>query len=50
MRAVADTTPLNYLVLIGHIGVLLPLFGRICIPAAVRDELADPMTPAAVRE
>ena len=49
MPAVADTSPLNYLVLIGHVGVLPRLFGKVCVPTAVRDELADPMTPAVVR-
>jgi predicted nucleic acid-binding protein len=46
---VADTSPLNYLVLIGHIEIVPPLFGRVCIPSAVRDELSDAMTPAVVR-
>ena len=49
MRAVADTGPLNYLVLIGWIDLVPQLFGGLSIPTVVRDELMDPMTPAAVR-
>ena len=49
MRAVADTGPLNYLVLIGRIDLVPQLFGSLSIPT-VRDELDDPMTPAAVRQ
>jgi len=49
VRAVADTGPLNYLLLIGHIGVVPQLFDHVCIPTAVRDELNDPMTPTVVR-
>jgi predicted nucleic acid-binding protein len=36
---IADTGPVNYLLLIGHIDILPALFQRIVIPAAVRDEL-----------
>jgi predicted nucleic acid-binding protein len=46
---VADTGPLNYLVLIGHIELLPKLFQRVLAPQAVRDELANRETPAAVR-
>jgi predicted nucleic acid-binding protein len=46
---VADTGPLNYLVLIGHIELLPKLFQRVLAPQAVRDELVDRETPAAVR-
>jgi predicted nucleic acid-binding protein len=49
VRAVADTGPLNYLVLIDLIELVPQLFGRLSIPTVVRDELAHPMTPAAVR-
>ena len=48
-RVVADTGPLNYLLLIGHIDVVPQLFSRVCIPAAVREELSDPVAPAPVR-
>jgi len=47
---VADTTPLNYLVLIEAIGVLPQLYGRILIPPAVHVELSDPLAPAQVRD
>ena len=50
MRAVADTGPLHYLVLAGHIGILTDLFSEVAIPDAVRDELAHPGAPVAVRE
>ena len=46
----ADTGPLNYLVLIGRIDLVSQLFGSLSIPTVVRDELDDPMTPAAVRQ
>jgi len=46
---IADTSPLNYLVLIDEIEVLPKLYGRILIPSAVFTELADPGAPLAVR-
>jgi predicted nucleic acid-binding protein len=46
---VADTGPLNYLVLTGYIELLPELFERVLAPQAVRDELADPEAPAPVR-
>ena len=46
---VADTGPLNYLLLIDAIDLLPKLFDRIIIPVAVYDELADDGTPATVR-
>lgn len=49
MQVVADTGPLHYLVLIGHVEILPSLFGRVAIPAMVRDELDRPTTPASVR-
>lgn len=45
---VADTTPLNYLVLIGQVEVLHLLFGEVMIPEAVLAELRHPKAPAAV--
>lgn len=47
--AVADTGPLNYLVLIGDIELLPQLFSRVLMPAAVHDELVHSGTPSAVR-
>lgn len=32
---VADTSPLNYLVLIGEIGILRTLYGRVVVPPEV---------------
>jgi len=50
MIVVADTTPLNYLVLIGEAAVLQELYERVVIPPAVRDELQRAATPIVVRE
>jgi predicted nucleic acid-binding protein len=46
---VADTGPINYLVLIDAIGVLPKLFERVFVPAAVHAELIDAEAPAGVR-
>jgi predicted nucleic acid-binding protein len=46
---VADTSPLNYLVLIGHADILSALFERVFVPAIVRDELQNLETPQDVR-
>lgn len=46
---VADTGPINYLVLIGHIDVLPVLFKRVILPVAVRDELGRPGAPPVVQ-
>jgi predicted nucleic acid-binding protein len=50
MRAIADTGPLHYLALIGHIQILAALFSDIAIPEAVWDELAHPGGPIAVQD
>lgn len=50
MIIIADTTPLNYLVLIGEVEVLKELFGSIIIPQAVFDELTRDRTPQAVKD
>jgi predicted nucleic acid-binding protein len=47
---VADTGPIHYSVLIGHIEVLPALFEKVVIPAAVLDELTRTEAPKAVRE
>lgn len=49
MLVVADTSKLNYLVLIGQIGVMPEQFGDVYVPTAVLDELRRERTPAAVR-
>jgi predicted nucleic acid-binding protein len=46
---IADTGPINYLVLIDHIGILPALFGKVILPGAVHDELCNVDTPEAVR-
>ena len=46
---VADTTPLNYLVLIQAADILPNLYRKVFIPPAVRAELAHANTPAIVR-
>lgn len=50
MTVVADTSPINYLVLIGQIGVLRVLYGRVVVPPAVLTELRHKMAPESVRE
>jgi predicted nucleic acid-binding protein len=46
---IADTGPLNYLVLIGSVDVLSPRYTRVIVPQAVIDELEDAAAPDAVR-
>lgn len=48
MIVVADTTPLNYLVLIGEIELLPALYENVLIPLEVHRELQRPKTPSAV--
>jgi predicted nucleic acid-binding protein len=45
---VADTTPLNYLILIDRAEILASLFGQVLVPQAVMDELRHPNAPMAV--
>ena len=47
---VADTTPLNYLVLIDAIDVLPQLYRRVLIPPTVLAELSDTQAPTQVRD
>src|SRR5438132_13477188 len=49
MIVVADTSPLNYLVLIEAVHVLKPLYNRVLVPQTVAEELQAGRTPAAVR-
>ncbi len=44
---VADTSPLNYLVQIGEVGILRELYGTIVIPVEVFVELSDSDAPIA---
>ena len=50
MIVVADTSPINYLVLISQIDVLAALYTRILIPPAVLAELQHPLAPQPVRD
>jgi predicted nucleic acid-binding protein len=50
MIVVADTSPLNYLVLIDHIEILAQLYRRVFIPFAVQSELRNAKTPQPVRD
>ncbi len=50
MIVVADTTPLNYLVVIGHVDLLPALFGQVLIPTAVWNELQDILREGARRK
>jgi predicted nucleic acid-binding protein len=49
MIVVADTSPLNYLVLIDEVELLPWLFERVMLPKAVFNELKHPRSPAKVR-
>jgi predicted nucleic acid-binding protein len=50
MTAVSNTSPLNYLLLIGEARVLPAIFGKLHVPSAVRDELLAPEAPEPVRQ
>lgn len=50
MIVVADTSPLNYLVVTGYDHLLPKLFGTILVPVAVFEELNDPNSPEQVRQ
>ncbi len=50
MIVVADTSPLNYLIRLGHVGLLREIYGRIVIPDAVLRELQHGVSPREVRE
>lgn len=50
MIIIADTSPINYLVLIGVQDILPTLFDQIVIPEAVLGELQSPATPPAVKQ
>ena len=47
---VSDTSPVNYLVLIGHADLIHRLFDRVVVPEAVVKELVHPCAPKTVRE
>ncbi|MBE9139305.1 DUF3368 domain-containing protein [Nodosilinea sp. LEGE 07088] len=50
MIVVSDTSPINYLLLIGQIDLLPQLFQQIIIPDVVRDEMLDSLAPPALRQ
>jgi predicted nucleic acid-binding protein len=47
---ISDTSPINYLILIGEIQLLEGVFQRVVIPPAVLQELKHPQAPTSVRE
>ncbi|GAB4179452.1 MAG: DUF3368 domain-containing protein [Coleofasciculaceae cyanobacterium] len=49
MIIVSNTSPINYLILIGHINLLPELFQQIIIPQAVYSELFDASAPSPVQ-
>jgi predicted nucleic acid-binding protein len=49
MIVIADTGPVNYLILIGEIDILPALFQRVLVPPSVCEELKRPRAPDAVR-
>ena len=49
MIVVADTSPLNYLILLGHSDALPAIYGRVLVPDAVLIEMQHPEAPAEVR-
>lgn len=50
MIVVADTGPIHYLVLSGHIGLLHQLYGDVVVPQAVRKGLSHPSAPSEIRQ
>jgi predicted nucleic acid-binding protein len=46
---IADTGPVNYLILIGHIELLPRMFEQVVLPAAVQTELSHSLAPPAVQ-
>ncbi len=49
MLVVADTGPIRYLALIGHVDKLPLLYGAVAIPESVARELSHPNTPEPAR-
>lgn len=47
---IADTGPIHYLILIDAIGILPELYDRVLLPAAVRNELTHPNSPASAKK
>ncbi len=49
MIVISDTSPLRYLIAIGHVDVLPVLYGRILCPPEVLAECQHPKSPSALR-
>ena len=49
MIIVSNTSPINYLILIGHINLLPELFQQIIVPQEVYSELSDVFAPSSVQ-
>ena len=49
MIVIADSSPLNYLILIEYVEVLAPLYTRIVVPETVTRELKREPAPAVVK-
>jgi predicted nucleic acid-binding protein len=50
MIVISDSSPLNYLVLIGQADLLPKLYGQVIMPPAVHGELQRQSTPVVVRD
>jgi predicted nucleic acid-binding protein len=48
MIVVADTSPINYLILIQEVDILPKMYGRVVIPQTVREELVRASAPQLV--
>lgn len=48
MLVIADTSPLNYLILIEAVDLLPRLYGQVILPQAALNELRDPAAPPLV--
>ncbi len=48
MIVISDTSPLNYLILVGHAELLPRLFGEVLIPQIVLDELGGSGAPSEI--
>ena len=48
MIVVADTSPLNYFIRLGHADVLREIYGRVLVPHSVLIEMRHPEAPLAV--
>jgi predicted nucleic acid-binding protein len=49
MIVIANTSPLNYLIRLGHPDVLREIYGRVLVPHAILMEMQHPEAPAEVR-